>query len=158
MVHNLLAQSNISFYNPMASKKFIVSTGSYCTLSYIGYLNQDHEITGVVREIKDSLVVIDLVPNTGTKTWVLRFSDITGFRLHHKASLFLKPSLQVGFLIASFALGGYLNNLNPAPKPLVSIASAVGFGVASNYLLKCLFRNDVKYKLTDGWQMSLIPI
>lgn len=115
-------------------------------------MNQPRETMSYIQAITDTLVVFSL---RGKKNLsddrVIRISDVTGFRKMWKFRPFIMPVTNLAVGVGTYLALRNNDNLSDGKK----FTYSTGAALASSFLLKFLLKDDIKFKMSDGWTVRV---
>jgi len=122
-------------------------------VEYKGYLNQISQYKSLVHDFNESTIIFEpsVSGEHGDQPYVINNADITGFRKVSKFGALIIPLANLGVTIGSYFLFDSSPNFTDTEKILYSTA----LGIGSNYLLKLIFKDDIEFKIADGWKMKV---
>ena len=115
-------------------------------------MNQSRETVNHIKSITDTSIVFSLKGKKNlSDDREVRVSDITGFRKMWKFRPFIIPLTNLAVGIGTYFAISENDKLSDGEKLLY----ATGATVASSLILKFLFKDDIKFKISDGWTVRV---
>lgn len=148
------AQYQLILSNPDVEKTYTIREGDYLKLRYLGYEEQEAEVENYVLEISPTYVLYTppFDKNKYGDDQVIMVKDITGFRKMSKMRPLLPPIATLGMGVGIYYAIGTNDNFNNTEQFFYSLGASLGTGL----LIKWLFRNDIKFKVSDGWVLNVV--
>jgi hypothetical protein len=157
------AQHTLVFTNIYNQKTITAQLGSTISVYYKGYLNQIQFTKNTLSAITDSSIILGLMfEPTAAKaisekpkfyTEIL-LRDIVAFRKISLGKNLLKTTAQFGAIYGGFfVLQNYIQR--DKNTTLQNFGITLGIGLGSTILIKLLFNEKPKYKISKGWQVSV---
>lgn len=164
----LKAQVLLNFNHPESGKKIPVRSGTTLSIAYRGYLGQTEYFKSTLSVAGDSTLILgnpliqerylgDSKLKQALTSKEVRYSDLIAFRRISLGRMILKSTLSVGALVGSFVLLGDLYR-NSDYTDLQKFGISIGSGLGVNVLIQLLLPENPKYKMEDGWEISIVKL
>ncbi len=156
-----IAQQSLLFSNINTKKEVLIQSGDLVKFSYNGYLGQREVKSGVVMDIRDSVVEIISTVSSGritmgaTETRFILVKDITGFRKFHRSRPYLITLSSMAITVGSIYLyyvADKWTKLNFGEK----FGLSLGSGIFSTLVVRGFFPERIKNRIGAEWEAKVL--
>jgi len=149
----VFAQKVFIFENKAQNIEVEVEESDLLKLEYKGYLGQLSLYQSKVVDFNDSTIVFESInaESQAEKHFTVKTTDIVGFRKISKFGQLLKPLVNLGVTIGSYFIFDSSDKFNDTEK----IVYSAGAGIAVNFLMEYLFKENIEFRIADGWEMRV---